>query len=350
MPIRASSSRQIETLVADLTAPSAITRETALARLTVIGARAVERLVALAQSSGDAASRAAAFRALEAIADPRSLEPALQAVDDADATVATDAIGAARGFVLGPHGARAVDRLTATALDRSRPEPVRVAALRALGVLEPATIAPLLKSLANDPAAAVRAEAAADRPPRGAAAIAPADTLAAAAEHGLPDDVRALHQAIVRGGGDVTLAALLRIIERVREREGSEPAGRKAEWGAARAAAHVALANRGSRIALYDLRESLEGARQPLPVEVLAALSLVGDASCLEAIASAFTRSRDVWWRQHLAQVFRTIVKRERLTRRHAAVKRVEQRWPQALDELWSEKAGKAGGAGKAGR
>ena len=104
----------------------------------------------------------------------------------------------------------------------------------------------------------------------------------------------------------------------------------------ARAAAHVALASRGSRLALYDLRESLESADAPLPVEFLAALSLVGDASCLEAIAAAYARpaasgrGRDDWWRQHLADAFRAIVAREAITRRHAVMKKIEKRWPDA--------------------
>ena len=60
---------------------------------------------------------------------------------------------------------------------------------------------------------------------------------------------------------------------------------------------HVALAARGSRIALYDLRESLEAAAPatsfsgPLPVDFLAALSTAGDASCLEAVTAAYART-----------------------------------------------------------
>ena len=130
----------------------------------------------------------------------------------------------------------------------------------------------------------------------------------------------------------------------MREREGSEPAAARDAWRLTRAAAHIALANRGSRIALYDLRESLETAKGTLPVEFLAALTLVGDASCLEAVAAAFSRARDAWWRAHLADVFATIVAREKITRRQGALKKIEKRWPGTLRELWP------GGAGRAGR
>ena len=99
--------------------------------------------------------------------------------------------------------------------------------------------------------------------------------------------------------------------------------------GCARAAAHVALAHRGSRLAVYDLRESLESADAPLPVEFLAALTLVGDRSCLEPIAAAYAHARGghAWWRQHLADAFRAIAARERITRRNAVMKKIEKRW-----------------------
>jgi hypothetical protein len=132
-------------------------------------------------------------------------------------------------------------------------------------------------------------------------------------------------------------------VERIRDREreaGEAPAVR-AEWMAARAAAHVALASRGSRLALYDIRETLETAAGPLPVEFLSALTAVGDASCLEPIAAAFDRAaasggtRDDWWHRHLASAFRVIVARERVTRRHQVARKIDRRWKGVLTELW---------------
>src|SRR5205823_3704029 len=46
--IKASSGKAIDALVADLASDAAVKRDAAVARLTVIGARAVERLIALA--------------------------------------------------------------------------------------------------------------------------------------------------------------------------------------------------------------------------------------------------------------------------------------------------------------
>lgn len=351
MPIKASSARQIETLITDLGSDRTATREAAVARLTLFGARAVDRLLLLLDSDASAITRAAALRTLEAIADPRALDRVLDAIDAADAAVACAAASAARVFLRGPRGNVAVDRLTTAAMDTARNEDVRIAALGALGDLEQSTLAPLLAALQRDPSDAMKAAT------RLSAAVDPAEVVTRAADRGLPPDPQELGEAVARAGTAVALPLLLRVIERVREREASEPAARRAEWTRVRGRVHVALAARGSRIALYDLRESLESmsaASAPLPVEFLAALSTAGDVSCLEAVAAAYARAMpsaaptgpkgDEWWRDHLADAFKTIVKREGLTRRHAVVKKIQKRWGSALEYLW------AGGAGRAGK
>jgi hypothetical protein len=130
---------------------------------------------------------------------------------------------------------------------------------------------------------------------------------------------------------------LQRLVDRVRAREQqeSDPLVRE-EWRAVRGALHQALAARNSRLALYDLRDSLLSDER-LPVAFLAAMEEVGDATCLDTLAAAYegsSRSGDAWLRQHLASAFRAIVQREGLTRRHAALKRVLARWPDAAAEL----------------
>jgi hypothetical protein len=244
--------------------------------------------------------------------------------------------------LLGPRGAAAVDRLATVLLDRTRHVTPRIAALRALRELEPATIAPILASLADDPNATIRAETGSDGGTSGGGTLNPDALVAEAGRRGLPDDPAAVRRALSQSSASAPLPALLRVVERVREREGSEPPAVRDQWRLTRAAAHVALANRGSRLALYDLRESLETAKAPLPVEFLAAVTQVGDGTCLEAIAAAYARARpkDAWWRDQLARAFRDIVARERLTRRHAVMKRIEKRWPGVLDAL---RAGRAG-------
>ncbi len=324
MAIKASSSQQIAALVADLSGDSIVKRETAIARLTVIGPRAVERVAALATSAASSDARVAALRTLEALDDPRALDPALEALDDRDAAVAAAAASVARTFVRGKRGAHAVDRLTAAALDVRRPEAARLASLRALLDLERATVAPILEALAGDPSDAVRAAAGENAADSNAPE--PADLLARAADEDLPESPDAVRRALAQAGGTAPPERLRRLIERVREREGGVSAEQRAAWTTARAAAHVALAVRHSRIALYDLRESLETAKAPLPVEFLKAVALVGDASCLEAIASAHAAAGDGWWRQHLTDAFYAIIDRERLTARSPALKKIRKK------------------------
>ena len=186
----------------------------------------------------------------------------------------------------------------------------------------------MLASLAGDPSIAIRTEAGLSDRGAPRSAEDPATIVARAADGGLPDDPASLRHALNLSGATAPLAALQQVVDRVREREGSEPAAARDAWRLTRAAAHVALANRGSRIALYDLRESLETATGTLPVEFLAALTLVGDASCVEAIAGAHAKAKDAWWRHHLADVFYAIVQRERLTSRHAVMKRIAKKSP----------------------
>jgi HEAT repeat protein len=336
--IRASSSKQIDALIADLRSGSAVARETAVARLTVLGPRAVERLLATAGTDADANTRAGAWRALEAIGDTRAVEPALSALaaPGLDAVTAVSAVGVARAHLGGAQGPAVLDRLATVLLDRDRDEAVRLAALRALRDLDTATIAPILKALAGDRSAAVRAEAGLNGADAARAAEDPAALVTRAAEGRLPEEPGPLRYAVSRAGKSAALPLLLKIVERVREREGSETGAARDDWRLTRAAAHVALASRRSRLALYDLRESLETARSPLPVEFLTALSMIGDASCVEAIAGAYAKAKpkDAWWREQLARVFREIVAREKMTRRHAALKRIEKRWPGVLQDM----------------
>jgi HEAT repeat protein len=338
--IKPSSTREIQTLIADLSGGSDVKRDAAVARLTIIGARAVERLAALALSEAPSATRVAALRALDGIGDDRMFDVVMRAIAVQDLDVVVAAIGAARRLLQLPRGMAVIDRLTAVSLDRTRSDKVRAAAIRALSELKPATLAPLMQSLAGDPSSAVRgaAQATSARQPIGIANN-PIAALTRVAQDTLPDDAVVLRRLIARGERGTPLPVLARLIERIREREGEERGVRREEWAAARASAHLALARRGSRMALYDLKESLEKQAAPLPVDALAALSLIGDASCLAAMASSYARSKDRWWKDHLREVFGTVVKRERLTKRHAAVRALERKSPGLVSALWPAKA-----------
>jgi hypothetical protein len=335
--IRTSSAKDIDALLADLSSERALVRETAIARLTVIGARAVDRLISLLDTADrGAVARVAALRALEGLGDPRALEPALRATGDADLDVAGAGVAVIRTFVNGRHSVAAVDELAALGLNRSANETIRLEAIDALGDLDPATLQPLWQALSNDPNPRIRARApnGKQRPSRGSprpASLSGLEQLIAIAAQGLPDDPELLCRLLTTDGAAVSPSELHRIVERVRENEEAAAPARRAWWTRARGCAHVALAKQSSLLGVYDLRESLESATGPLPVEFLAALALAGDASCLESVALAHKRATDRWWREHLADAFHAIVARKRLSRRHAVLKKIQKRSPELV-------------------
>ena len=339
MPIRPPAGAAIRPLIGALGGADEVQRESAVARLAVIGTRAVEPLL---QEYTAAAPRlqSGILRALEAVGDPKALPIARAAARVEHAEVALAAVGVLRVFLTSPVPERArdaLDAVVALALDAARPATVRLAALDALRMLPPDVREAVRKNLADDGDPEVRARAAPPARPPGSAS--PGDDAAwlDAVEGRLPASPAVLKQALASRRGNARLTELQHLVDHLRAREQRETdVGRREEWRAVRGAVHQALAARNSRLALYDLRDSLLDADR-LPVAFLAALEEIGDATCLETLAAAYeasSRSGDAWWREHVAAAFRAIMLREGLTRRHAAVKRTVSRWPEAAADL----------------
>ena len=299
----------MDALIAQLRDGSPVQRDTAIARLRVIGARAVDRLVAVARGSGPDAARAAALTALEGIEDPRAREAALTLLGDGSPLIATAAVGVVRALLA--TDTHVLDAITALALDKARPPAVRLAALDALAELPRPIIQPVLHTLGTDD----KALAEQARGQRASVAL---------------DQPAGARQWIAKRGATAPFSELHAMIARIRDRERTEPsARRRQEWEVTRAAAHLALAERGSRVALYDLRESFDAATSPLPLDLLNAAGIIGDATCLEPMARAWTAAgRELWWKDRLAETARAIVGREKLTARRAVVKRIRGRHP----------------------
>jgi hypothetical protein len=335
LAIRPSAAREISALVSDLASDRSAVREAAVARLTVIGARASSALAAIVTDRhASPAVRTAALRIFEATVESKGMESALAAVDDTNDEIVRAAIDALAPHVRSAEGAVVVDRLTAIALDRSRAGPIREAAVRALLDLDTSSLRPLLQALRSDGSpgiAAIVANRRAGQPPPDE----PGELLARAVDGQLPGDGDMVRRALARAGDAMTLPDVLALIERLRDHEKAQPPAGRGQWQAARAAAHLALARRRSRVALYDLRETVERAKEPIAMEFLAALDALGDASCVDALARAYASTRDAWWRGHLVRTFGTIVRREGLTRRHAAIRRVKDRDPRTFAALW---------------
>ncbi len=327
MVIKASSAAEIRQLVDALSGPDDVRREAAAARLRVIGPRAIDRLLDAYSKAPTAAVRVTILRVLEPIADARCVAPAREALADGDPEVATAGAALLRGLVDAPDPRLANDALEAligVALDESSSAAARRSAGDVLRDLPTVMRAGILGALAPEESIPPSPDAA-PRPTR----VNNVEVWRAALDGHLPERPSALREALTQQAANASLPELQKLVDAIRRAEAS--AGPQSpEWLALRGSVHQLLASRGSRIALYDLRETLERSSSPLPVSFLSALHIIGDRACLEPLAEAIAHApaRETWWRQQLASAFQGIMVREKLTARSAAVKKILAKWP----------------------
>jgi hypothetical protein len=341
MVIKASSATEIRALVDALCGPDEVKREAAIARLAVIGPRAVDRLTKTLAGTSDRAARVAILRALEAVGDHRAA-PAAQRGLDEGGDVAIAAAGVLRSLLDSPHGhvaSKALDSLVAVALDERVERRVRVAALQALDQMPADVREKVAAALGPGTDDTVR-----EQSRQRDKATASADALWRDALDGLvPDDPDLLRAAVSARAATAPLGTLQKLIDEVRRVENdARGAGRKEDWRAVRGAIHHALALRGSRVAVYDLRESFAEPGSRLPVSFLSAVQAVGDRSCLEPLAATLSSAaseHDQRWQHQLAAAFRAIARREKITRRHAVMRRISARWPHTHDRVFPRAA-----------
>lgn len=347
MALRPSRASDVARLIDDLVTGDAVHRESAGARLAVIGTRAVERLLEVA---GDTATpievRTAALRTLGAIGDIRAVPLATSILDRGPADMALEAIDILGSVVerKEPQATAAFERLAEIALSPRAQTEHRLAAIATFERLPPRLVAPIRQMLESDPALQVSDRVRRER----AGARAPLATLIS---RELPTDPAIVAAVVREEGAEAELSTLRAAVDQVRQREQAAKGTLAGEWRIVRAALHQVLASRGSRIALYDLRETFERAKTVLPVGFYGAAAAVGDASIVESLAAAWAHaaeSDDRQWRGHIADAFGAIVAREGLTRRHETMKKILQRWPAA--GVLVAKAAKAPRAGKTSR
>jgi hypothetical protein len=341
--IRRSAAAEIEHLLADLCGGDAIARETAGARLTVIGVRAVPHLIVAFDRAAASGARVAILKVLEATPDRRSAELGAEQLesDGADPAVRAAAVALLGAYLESPESTTVLDTLTACILDAGRPAALRLQALDLIERALPRVLDPLRARLTEDADSAIRAWASASAS-SGTPVVDPRLAIEAAAA-GEPADARFLLELLPAGSADAPLPTLHRLIEVARDREATAPGGAdRGAWLAVRGMVHLALARRDSRVAVYDLRESIARAGAPLPEGFAEAAGLVGDAACLEAIAEMLTRTRAetgnlMWtWQGDLVNAGHAIVERERLTRRHAVMKKIARSSPDVVAALLS--------------
>lgn len=324
-------------MLGDLADPASddVRREAAVARLRVSGARALRQVVAALVAARSQTERVSLLRVLEGRQDAGLVEPTLRALEALEADVRVAAVAVARGLLDGERGGDVLDRLTAMAVASDEAQAVRLAAIAVVAELPSRTVGPVLAALRQDDDPAIRLASV----PRAIAGDEPGAEIEAASSGELPADPQRLVDALARDGGVVPLPTLHRLVTTLREHEQEQQReSRQREWQAVRGIVHQVLARRDSRVALYDLRETLEQVEQPLPDDFVQAAAAIGDALCLEAIAAAYVRtgegSERAAWRHSLADAAATIIVREKITRRHAALRRLRARWGEAVDGL----------------
>jgi hypothetical protein len=339
--IRRSAAAEIELLLADLCNGDAVARETAGARLTVIGVRAIPHLIVAFDRSASADARVAILKVLEAAPDRRSAELGAEQLesDDADPEVRAAAVGLLGAYLDSPESTRVLDTLTAFILDAERPDALRLHALDVIERALPDVLSPLRARLAEDASSAIRAWASANAS-TGTPVIDPRLAVEAAAA-GEPADPRFLLELVPAGSADAPLPTLHRLVEVARNREAqASSAADRGAWLGVRGMVHLALARRASLVAVYDLRETLSRAAEPLPAGFAEAAELVGDGGCLESIAEVLARTPAALespmreWRDTLVRAGHAIVERERLTRRHAVMKKIARLSPEIAAAL----------------
>jgi hypothetical protein len=314
MPIKATTDAEVRALVDALGADDPARQEAAIARLLIIGNRAVGRLLMAYDATTDRIKRVAILRVLEPARDARALTVARKAIAESG-DLAVAGVAVLRELVAHGSGTthtEALDALLALSTDAAIDRRVRAAAVEALGHAPEDIREAVGRTLQSAPSSE--------------------DALWEDALDGrLPDDPGELREVLAIRGEQTPLPRLRRMIEFVRDREQTVTVpARREEWQSVRGGLHQAVALRGSRIALYDLRETVERSAAPLPPSFLAAMHAVGDESCLEPIATAFARAaRNERWRYQLAQTFHAVVKRERLTTKHSAIRRALAKSPE---------------------
>lgn len=327
MAPRPSSTHDITRLVRDLSSDDLLRRESAIARLAITGDPAIGPVAALAaRPTASPAAKIAALQTLAATGTPRVIDVARTLLGDKDDGVAAEAIDAISECLRRPEPVATIafERLAEFIVSGAGPHGRRLAALAALGDLPTSLLKPLRDALAGDVSPLVQKV--------GKRMGGVAESLDDLMARGLPDDPGQVEAAVKDLNDHARVGTIKRAIDAVREQERRTGTSRQTAWRAIRGALHQHLSARGRRIGLYDLRETLAATTEPLPVGFLAAAATVGDETCLEPLAQAWVAARphDRWWRDHLAEAFGAIVKREGITRRHQMLRRILQRWPSA--------------------
>ncbi len=218
MVIKASAATEIRQLIAALRGSDEVRREAAIARLAVIGGRAVDGLLKAYASTSDRDTRVAVLRALESSGDRRTIAVARQAIAEGGELAVAGAT-ALRGLLDSPHGqtsTEALDVLVEAVLDPSAAQLVRMAAFDALHAMPEGVRARIAEALQTDPDPQLKA-----RIVDSSRDVAAADAVWQDALEGrLPDTPAALREAAQTRAAAAAFSALQKMIDAIRRARG----------------------------------------------------------------------------------------------------------------------------------
>ena len=218
MVIKASASSEIRLLVDALSGTDDVRRDAAAARLSVIGARAVERLLsAYERARRRCASPSCASWSRSAI--PRSLDIARRALNEGG-EVGIAAAQVLRGLLDAREpgvASGALDALVSVALDSDAPRPLRRAALDMLRDLPEDIRAGVAGVL--EPDADLTDDAVIESPRQ-----AVKSAWSAALEGRLPERPSELREAVQSRAAKATLTSLQKLVDALRARESADVA------------------------------------------------------------------------------------------------------------------------------
>jgi hypothetical protein len=321
LPITRSHAPEVERLITTLLSGPEVEREAAAARLRVIGARAVDHLLA-ALDTLSPTQRRMVLPVLEDLPGTRILPAVLPLTRDPETSAA--ALAVVRQHLRDASEARRASTLIAlrlVATDKDVPLAARAAAAEMLG----GPTAP--EATRARPGGRETGRAAARSAPNAAARALEEQALLTAAVAGeLPASPDVLRAALAHHGEARPVSELQDLVNAIASAERGASEHEALEWAGVRAAAHLLLAARESRLGMADLRDTVERWHDRLPMGFVVALGEIGDAESLESLAAAYERAESEWVREQIVGAFRQVLRRHRLTRRHAAVKRAERR------------------------
>ncbi|MGE3841803.1 MAG: hypothetical protein AB7I50_09465 [Vicinamibacterales bacterium] len=306
MVIKRSASGQVGKLLEHLLGEDVSASETAAARLVILGPRALPHLEGLLGRELGERPLMRVLDVLERMSAPRAAALAAPLLSDAREAIACAAAGVVRKGLASNEpavAAAALQALLATASAASERPAVARVALAALSDLP----APILEPLRQATPAFHTETATATSGDEDESQRLLRQWIESASAS---EPVELIRLALEACSRSAPLSLLHAVVERARKLERGQPPVEADAWRNLRGLAHQALGARGSRVALYDLRETMGAQPNHLTIGMLGALSALADRSDLDGVAAAWATATDPSQKLRLEEVGRTLAAR----------------------------------------